>query len=78
MLGTPDGALLGAGLFVGSSDGSEDGKKLPDGSELGSPHSTSTCWQGISTRYAQKFPPMSLKSSTSQAWHSSGSKNESK
>jgi hypothetical protein len=71
------GALLGAGLFVGLSLGADDGKKLPEGAVLGSPHSTLVGSQGISNRYAQKFSPISLKSSTSHASHSSGLKDAS-
>jgi len=78
-LGDVEGNEEGALLTVGLSLGADEGKKLPDGAALGSPHSTLTGSQGISTRYAQKvfFPPKSDKSSTLQASHSSGSKSSS-
>jgi hypothetical protein len=72
--GEADGDKEGAELFVGLSDGALLGKYDPLGSALGSPHSTLIVSHGISTLYAQNSPPISLKSSTLQASHSSGSK----
>ena len=43
-----DGASLGWELFVGLSDGTVLGKKLPLGAALGSPHSTLMVSHGIS------------------------------
>jgi hypothetical protein len=68
------GLELGEELSVGLLDGALLGKKLPLGALLGSPHSTLIVSQGISMMYAQKVPLMSIKSSTTQAVHSSGSK----
>jgi hypothetical protein len=68
------GLELGKELFVGLSDGALLGKKLPLGALLGSPHSTLIVSQGISILYAQKVPPNSLRSSTSQAVHSEATK----
>jgi len=72
--GEVEGFALGSELLVGVSDGALLGKKLPLGAALGSPHSTLIGSQGISILYAQKFSPISLMSSTSQASHSSSSK----
>jgi hypothetical protein len=51
--GLDEGEALGDALFEGLSDGAVLGKKLPLGAADGSPHSTETFSQGISTRYAQ-------------------------
>jgi len=57
--------------------GVADGELL--GEDDGSPHSTPIGSHGSSTRYAQNSnsPPNSVKSSTLQASHSSGSKSSS-